>query len=84
MRRLQESGILRQLYFNVLRPPVPQPLPKVRKNEPLNMEQLGTAAIVASFGFVIGSIAFLGELCLGGPTASRNQLPKDGCSFCCC
>ena len=39
MMQLQESGILKRLYFDVLRPPAPEPLPKLRDNEPLTLEQ---------------------------------------------
>ena len=36
------------------------------------MLQLYTAAIVAVSGFIIGSLAFLGEICVGPTTASRS------------
>ena len=39
MMQLQESGILKRLYLNVLRPPTPEPLPKLRNNEALTLEQ---------------------------------------------
>ena len=39
MMRLQEGGILKKLYFDVVRPPVPKPLPKLRKDELLVLEQ---------------------------------------------
>ena len=71
MMRLQASGILKHLYFTTITPPAPKPQPKLRKDQPLNMEQLGTAAIVLSFGLVIGSLIFLGELCVGS-TPDRN------------
>ena len=61
MMALKEGGILDQLYFNVLRPPAPQPLPKLNKDAPLNMEQLGTAAIVATVGFIIGKLYGIGS-----------------------
>ena len=38
--------------------------------------QLYTAAIVAASGFVIGALAFLGEICVGPTTASRSGSEK--------
>ena len=39
MMRLQEGGILKKLYFDVASPPAPKPLPKLRVDEPLIIEQ---------------------------------------------
>ena len=38
--------------------------------------QLYTAAIVAASGFVIGALAFLGEICVGPTTPSRRGSEK--------
>ena len=64
---LQNTGILDKLFNRVLDPPPYQPLPKLRVNEPLNLDQLGTAAMVMAAGMIISSIVFLGELCCRNP-----------------
>ena len=64
---LQNTGILDKLFNRVLDPPPFQPLPKLRVNEPLNLDQLGTAAMVMAAGMIISSIVFLGELCCRNP-----------------
>ena len=64
---LQDTGILRKLILDQYNPPPPDPLPKIRILKPLTVQQLGTAAMVAAGGFVIGALVFLGELCFGGP-----------------
>ena len=40
----------------------PRPLPKVRKNEPLNLDQLGIIMIVLVFGIVSSILVFLCEV----------------------
>ena len=50
---LQNTGILDKLFNRVLAPPPFQPLPKLRVNEPLNLDQLGTAAMVMAAGMII-------------------------------
>ena len=58
---LQDTGILRKLYLDEAKPPPPNPLPKNRTNQPLTIQQLGTAAMVAVGGYIIAAFAFLGE-----------------------
>ena len=67
MMWLQDTGILRKLALDQYNPPPPEPLPKIRVNEPLTVYQLGTAAMVNAAGLVVASLAFLGELCFAGP-----------------
>ena len=67
MMWLQNTGILDKMFYRVLNPPFEIPLPKVRANEPLNLDQLGTAAMVMAAGMIISSIVFLGELCCRNP-----------------
>ena len=64
---LQNTGLLDRFFIDVLNPPREIPLKRIRINEPLNMQQLATAAIVMWSGIVICSFIFLGELCCGSP-----------------
>ena len=64
---LQNTGILEKLFKSVLDPPPFEPLSKLRINEPLNLNQVGTAAMVMAFGMIVSLILFLGELGCGNP-----------------
>ena len=74
---LQNTGILDKLFNRVLNPPFEIPLPTVRIDEPLNMDQLGTAAMVMAAGMIISSVVFLGELCCGSPEVVDSENDKE-------
>ena len=71
--RLQATGILTKLKYDVMDPPFAKPYPKVRVNEPLSLPQLATAFIALAMGLSVALIAFLGELCGAKMRARLSQ-----------
>ena len=59
---LKDTGVLSKLKDNVMNPPIPIPLPKVRHNRPLILRQLGSTLIILAAGLTIALLAFLGEI----------------------
>ena len=62
---LRDTGILERLKYDVVRPPLPIPYPKVRRDQPLIMSQLGIVMIVLAVGLGLSIPVFLGELIIG-------------------
>ena len=58
---LRDSGILNKLYRDALNAPIIVPDPKVRVNQPLNINQLATAFMVMAGGLILGTLFFLME-----------------------
>ena len=59
---LKDTGILSKLKDDVINPPMPIPLPKVRQNQPLILRQLGITMIILAAGLFISILMFLKEL----------------------
>ena len=59
---LKDTGILSKLKDDVMNPPTPIPLPKVRHNQPLILKQLGITMIILALGLFIASLVFVGEI----------------------
>ena len=60
---LCDTGILNKLWDDELNAPLHIPDPKVRINEPLNLNQVGTAFMLVVGGLIIALLGFLMELC---------------------
>ena len=60
---LCDTGILNKLWDDELNAPLHIPDPKVRINEPLNLDQVGTAFMLVVGGLIIALLGFLTELC---------------------
>ena len=59
---LRDTGVLNKIKDDGLIRPIPIPLPKVWKDEPLNLYQLGIIMIVFVFGMVSSICVFLFEV----------------------
>ena len=59
---LKDTGILNKLKDDVMNPPTPIPLPKVRHNQPLILRQLGITFIILALGLFIATLVFLREI----------------------
>ena len=65
---LRDTGVLNKIKDDGLIRPIPIPLPKVWKDEPLNLYQLGIIMIVFVFGMVSSICIFLFEVRKGNKT----------------
>ena len=70
---LRDTGILNKLKYDALNPPMHIPNPKVRHNQPLNLNQLGITGIMIIIGLFISLMVFLRELWLKGTKWSVPQ-----------
>ena len=70
---LRDTGTLERLNNVILRPPELIPEPKVRRNQPLILRQLGIIMIVLVAGLKLGTIIFLVEVLI--KTRAR-RVPK--------
>ena len=59
---LRDTGALERIKIGVMRPPQVILDPKVRRDEPLNLIQLGIIVIVQAIGLFIGTVTFLIEV----------------------
>ena len=59
---LRDTGALEGMKNNIMRPPERILDPKVRRNQPLSLRQLGMIMIVQVIGLSIGTIIFLMEV----------------------
>ena len=59
---MRDTGVLNKMKYDALNPPVAVPLPKVWKDEPLNLSQLGIIMMVFVGGVLSSIIAFVLEL----------------------
>ena len=62
---LRDTGILERLKYDVIRPPFKIPYPKVRRDQPLIMSQLGIVLIILAVGLGLSIPVFLFELIKG-------------------
>ena len=72
---LKDTGILSKLKDDVMNPPTPIPLPKVRHNQPLILRQLGITMIILALGLFIATLVFLREITaskIRGGTSQHN------------
>ena len=58
---LSDTGILERIKYDVLKPGIQIPDPRVRHNQPLILRQLGIIMIVLVVGLFIATIAFMVE-----------------------
>ena len=59
---LKDTGILDKIKYDVMKPPIPIPDPRVRYNQPLILRQLGIIMIVLVVGLCIATLVFVVEL----------------------
>ena len=59
---LKDTGILERVRYEVMKQPTLIPDPKVRRNQPLILRQLGIIMIILVAGLFIGITLFLVEL----------------------
>ena len=59
---LKDTGILERVKYEVFRPGIQNPDPRVRRNQPLILKQLGIIMIVLAVGLFVATIVFLLEL----------------------
>ena len=62
---LRDTGILERVKYDFVKPPLDIPLPKVRRDQPLIMSQLGIVIIVSAVGLGLSIPVFLCELMKG-------------------
>ena len=70
---LRDTGILERLNYVVAKPPLDIPLPKVRRDQPLIMSQLGIVFIVLAVGLGLTIPVFLCELIKGRGQKTLNE-----------
>ena len=70
---LKDTGILNKLKYDVMNPPIPIPIPRVRDKEPLILRQLGITMIILAVGLFIALTVFIGELCMKRRTKQKQQ-----------
>ena len=72
---LHDTGILEKLKYDVIRPPFPIPDPKVRRNQPLIISQLGIVMIILAVGHILSLPVFFCEILKGrGKKLKDRQL----------
>ena len=59
---LKDTGILDKIQYDVFKPGIQNPQPRVRHNKPLILQQLGIIMIILLVGLFIATLAFLVEL----------------------
>ena len=59
---LRDTGALERIKIGVMRPPQVILDPKVRRDQPLDLRQLGIIMIVQVIGLLIGTVIFLIEV----------------------
>ena len=62
---LHDMGILEKLKYDIMRPPISIPYPKVRRDEPLILSQLGIVIIILAAGLCLSLPVFFCELMKG-------------------
>ena len=67
---LKDTGILERVKYDVLKPGIEIPDPKVRRHQPLILRQLAIIMIVLVIGLFLSTIGFLVEL------SRRQKLTK--------
>ena len=75
---LRDTGVLVKMKYDVLKREIPIPMPKVWKDQPLNLLQLGIIMIVLGVGIFSTILTFFFELRKGniktnGPNQSRSS-----------
>ena len=73
---LRDTGILERLKYNTVRPPFRTPYPKVRRDQPLTISQLGIVMIVLAAGLGLSLPVFICELAKGRRKKSLNELEE--------
>ena len=71
---LRDTGILERLKYDIVRPPVRTPYPKVRHDQPLIMSQLGIVMIVLAVGLGLSIPVFLREFMIGRKKKSLDEV----------
>ena len=72
---LRDTGILEKIKYEIIRPPFPIPDPKVRRDQPLIMSQLGIVMIILAVGHILSLPVFFCELIKGrGKKLKDRQL----------
>ena len=69
---LQDSGVFRKIESDMIRPPFAVPYPKLRRDKPLILSQLGIVMIVWAVGLVLSLPVFFCELMKGSRGRKKN------------
>ena len=59
---LKDTGIIDKIKYDVFKPGIQNPQPRVRHNKPLILQQLGIIMIILLVGLFIATLVFLVEL----------------------
>ena len=70
---LHDTGILERLKYDVVKPHIFIPYPKVRRDQPLTMSQLGIVIIVLASGLGMSIPVFICELIKGSRKKSLKE-----------
>ena len=73
---LRDTGILERLKYHIFTPQSRTPYPKVRRDKPLIISQLGIVMIVLAIGLGLSLLVFICELRKGGRKKSLNELEE--------
>ena len=73
---LRDNGILRKMEYAVMNPELLKPDPKVRKNTPISIYEMGTAFMAEAVGILAGIVCFMVELCKGRRKKALSKSPK--------
>ena len=71
---LRDSGILDKLKYDIIIPPFPILDPKVRRDQPLVMNQLGIVIIVLAVGLILSLPVFFCEFMKGRGKNNLNEV----------
>ena len=59
---LRDTGVLDKMKNDMMETDMPDPIPKVWKDKPLNLFQLGIIMIICLFGVIASIVVFMWEL----------------------
>ena len=74
---LRDTGVLERLKYDIKRPPLLIPYPKMRHYLPLVMSQLGPIMIILAVGHILSLPVFFCELMVGRGKKGAALQPKD-------
>ena len=74
---LRDTGILEKIKYEIIRPPFPIPDPKVRRDQPLIISQLGIVMIILAVGHILSLPVFFYELMKGRGKKLNDQQLRD-------
>ena len=73
---LRDTGVLEKMKYDMLKTEMPDPLPKVWKDKPLNLFQLGIIMIICLFGVTASIVVFMWEFSRSSGKKMEIQSPR--------